>query len=125
MKISEFSHRNHARLGRHSGLQNMAKLLKSKGVIRLNGELTAELRTPELPRFVAIFPGKISEFSAVPAAGKFAHNISDKAFGIAKEHQSLIQKIQRIFNAREASAHAALNHHHRASFINIQYWHSA
>src|SRR5258708_31422821 len=61
MKISEFGHRNHARLGRHSGLQDMAKLLKSKGVIRLNGELAAELLTTELPRFVAICPAKILE----------------------------------------------------------------
>src|SRR6266487_2151579 len=100
----------------------MAKLLKSKVVSSLFGLGTWP--SQELKKSSEFILAWEPDSSAVPAERKFSHNISHNALGIAKKHQRAVQVIQRIFNARESSCHAALDDHHRSRLVHIQNRHS-
>src|SRR4051812_48594606 len=55
-------------------------------------------------------------------SGQFLHDIADETLGIAEKHQRLRKVIQLVVDAREAGAHAALDHHDGAGPVGIQDW---
>src|SRR5580700_5986676 len=65
--------------------------------------------------------GKIE---SVVRTGQFADDISHEGFGIAEKHQSAIEVVERIIDAREARAHTAFHDHNGACLVDIQNRHS-
>src|SRR5260370_725664 len=58
------------------------------------------------------------------AAGEFADDVAYEVFGVAEEHQGLIQVVQRVVDAGEAGGHAALDDHDGAGFVDVQDGHA-
>src|SRR4030095_16770045 len=60
----------------------------------------------------------------VTGAGQLANDTAHKGLRVAEQHQSVIEIVERVVDAGKAGTHAALDHHYRVSFIDIQNWHS-
>ena len=58
------------------------------------------------------------------SAAEFAHNCADELLGVAEEHQRVIEVVQRVVDAGEARAHAALDHHDGVGFVHVEDGHA-
>src|SRR5216684_9040848 len=56
----------------------------------------------------------------VIAAGEFADDVAYEVFGVAEEHQRLVEVIQRVVDAGKTGGHAALDDHDGARFVDVQ-----
>src|SRR5260370_27233629 len=58
------------------------------------------------------------------AAGEFADDVAYEVFGVAEEHQGLVEVVQRVVDAGEACGHAALDDHDGAGFVDVEDGHA-
>jgi hypothetical protein len=57
-------------------------------------------------------------------SAELAHDGADELFGVAEEHQGVIEVVEGIVDAGETWAHAALDHHHGVGFVDIEDGHA-
>src|SRR6266403_3766337 len=57
------------------------------------------------------------------SSAEFAHDAAYKDLGVSKQHQGVIEIVERVIDAREARIHAALDDHHGVGFVNVEDWH--
>src|ERR1700735_2810550 len=58
------------------------------------------------------------------AAGEFADDVADEIFGVAEEHQSFVEIVERVVDAGETGSHAALDDHDGARFVDVENGHA-
>src|SRR5260370_32535472 len=58
------------------------------------------------------------------ASAEFADYVAYEIFGVAEEHEGLVEVIQRVVDAGEAGGHAALDDHDGARFVHVQDGHA-
>src|SRR6202049_1966867 len=54
----------------------------------------------------------------------FPNDISHEGLRVSEKHQSAIEVVERIIDPGKARAHAPLDDHNRAGFIDVEDWHS-
>src|SRR5208283_371809 len=57
------------------------------------------------------------------SSAELAHDAADKCLGISKQHQGVIEIVERVINTREARIHAALDDHHGMGLVDVKDWH--
>src|SRR6266446_9949115 len=58
------------------------------------------------------------------SSAEFAHDAAYKDLGVSKQHQGVIEIVERVIDAREARIHAPLDDHHGVGFVNVEDRHS-
>ncbi len=58
------------------------------------------------------------------AAAEFADDVADEFFGVAEQHQSVVEVIERIVDAGETGGHAAFDDHDGARFVHVDDGHA-
>ena len=54
------------------------------------------------------------------AAAEFADDGADELFGVAEEHQGVVEVIERVVDAGEAGVHAALDDHDGVGLVDVE-----
>src|ERR1035438_1960327 len=58
------------------------------------------------------------------SAAQLSHDCANELFGVAKEHQRVVEVVERVVDAGETGAHAAFDDHNGVGFIHVKDGHA-